>query len=39
MFNGLTKWLFGGRVTDPLKVTRDRDVEKVMIAYAKEQDT
>ena len=37
MFNGLTKWLNVARVTDALKVTRDRDSWKVMITYAKEQ--
>ena len=33
MFDGLTKWLKVGRVTDTLRVTRDRD------AYTQEQGT
>ena len=36
MLDGLTKWLKVGRVTEALKTTRDGDVRKVMIAYAKE---
>ena len=39
MLDGLTKWLKVGRVTDALKVTTHRDVWKVMITYAKGQDT
>ena len=39
MLDELTKWLYVGRVTDALKVTRDRDAWKVTIAYAKEQGT
>ena len=39
MLNELTKWLKAGQVTDALKATRDRDVWKVMIAYAKEHGT
>ena len=36
MLDGLRKWLKLGRVTGALKATRDRDTQKVMIAYAKE---
>ena len=37
MLDGLTKRLKIGLVTDALKVTRDRDAWRVMMAYAKEQ--
>ena len=33
MLDGLSKWLKIGRVTDALKVTRNRDAWKVMIVY------
>ena len=36
MLDGLTKWLKVGRETDALKMMRNRDAWKVMIAYAKE---
>ena len=39
MMDGLTKWLKVGRMTEALKARRDRDVWKVMIAYAKEHGT
>ena len=39
MLDGITKWLKEGRMTEALKVTRDRDTWKVIIAYAKEQGT
>ena len=39
ILDGLTKWLNLGRVTEALKVTRDRDAWKGMITYAKELDT
>ena len=39
MLDGLTKWRNVRRVTEALKATRDRDVWKVMIAYAKEHGT
>ena len=37
--DGLTKWLKVGRVTEALKVKKDMDAWKVMIAYAKEYST
>ena len=37
--DGLTKWFKVGRVTERLKVTRDRGEWKVMITYAKEHST
>ena len=39
MLGGLTEWLKVGRVTEALKMTRERDVWKVMIAYAEEHYT
>ena len=39
MLDGPIKWLKVGQVTDTLKVTRNRDVWKVMVAYAKEHGT
>ena len=39
MLDGLTKWLLARRVTERLKVTRDRDEWKLMITYAKEHST
>ena len=39
MLNGQTKWVNVGRVKAALKAARDRDVQKVMIAHAKEQGT
>ena len=39
MMDGLTMCLKVGQVTDALKVTRDRDVWKVMITSAKEHGT
>ena len=39
MLDGLTKWLKVRRVTESLKVMRDRDVWKVMVVYAKEHGT
>ena len=39
ILDGLTKWLKAGQVTDALKAMRDRDAEKVTIAYVKEQST
>ena len=38
MLDGLTKWFKLGRVTEALRARRDRDVWKVMIAYAGEHD-
>ena len=39
MIDGLTKRLKVGRVTEALKVTRDRCAWNLMIAYAKEHST
>ena len=39
MMDGLTMWFKVRRVTDALKATRDRDVWKVMTAYAEERST
>ena len=39
MLDELTKWLKVERMTEALKVMRDRDVWKVMIAFAKEHGT
>ena len=39
MLDGLTNWLRGGRVTETLEATTNRDEWKVMIAYAKEHRT
>ena len=36
MLDGIRNWVKVGQVTDALKVTRDRDVRKVMITYIKE---
>ena len=36
---GKTKWLRVARVTEALKWSKDRDVWKVTIAYAKEHGT
>ena len=37
MLDGLTNWLKVGRVIDTLKDTRDRDVGKIMIQWARAQ--
>ena len=37
--DGLTQWLKLGRVTEGLKVSKNTDAWKVMIAYAKEHCT
>ena len=39
MLDELTQWLKVGQVTEALKVTKDKDARKVMIAYAKEHST
>ena len=39
LLDKLTKWLKGGRATDALKVTRDSDALKAMIAYSREHAT
>ena len=39
MLDGQREWLKVGRMTDTLKVRRDRDAWEVMIAYDKEQVT
>ena len=39
MLDGLTKWLEVGRVTEALKATWDRDLWKIMIAFAKQHVT
>ena len=38
IFNGLTKWVNVGHMTDALKATRDPDVWKNIITYAKDQE-
>ena len=39
MLDGLKKWIIVGKVTEALKVTRDKDAWKVMITYAEEHGT
>ena len=39
MLNGSTKWLKIGQVTEALRVKKNRDARKFILAYAKEPGT